>query len=160
MDSPRFPDPGPCLQPFLALDTEKLMKRASAWYSADSSWPDLPNGRKISGWLYQFPWKLAVHPGVGVAQLTISKSLRNPPGSCAAQHPPAFEQLEYYCPWNIVVPLSTLYVLDSWGSQQSKERIITGAGLAQPGKSYVTVRTDEFNWRTAENSYVNASIRP
>jgi hypothetical protein len=32
--------------------------------------------------------------------------------------------------WN---PLSTLSFLDSWGSQQSKERIITGAGLGQPG---------------------------
>jgi hypothetical protein len=26
---PRFPDPGPCLQPFFRIDTEKLMKRAS-----------------------------------------------------------------------------------------------------------------------------------
>ena len=102
-DSPRFPDPGPCLQPFLAVDTEKLMKRASTWYSAGSSWPDLPNGRKISGWLHQFPGKLAVHPGVCVTQLTISKFLRNPPSSCAARQPPAFEQLEYCWPWNIVL---------------------------------------------------------
>ena len=72
------------------------------WYSTGSSWPDLPNGRQISGWLYRFPRKLAVHPGVGATQLTISKSLRNPPSSCAARHPPAFEQLEYCWPWNIV----------------------------------------------------------
>ena len=57
--------------------------------------------------------------------------------------------------WN---PLSTLYFLDSWGSQQSKERIITGAGPAQAGKSYRAVRTGEFNWRTSENLYVIASI--
>ena len=44
--------------------------------------------------------------------------------------------------WN---PLSILYFLDSWGSQQSKERIITGAGLVQAGKSYRVVRTGEFN---------------
>jgi hypothetical protein len=30
-------------------------------------------------------------------------------------------------------------------SQQSKERYITGAGLAQAGKSYRAVRTVEFN---------------
>ena len=52
---------------------------------------------------------------------------------------------------NIVDPeifwylLSTLYFLDSWGFQQSKERIITGAGLAQPGKSYRHDWTGEFN---------------
>jgi hypothetical protein len=53
-------------------------------------------GAKISGWLHQFPGKLAVHAhtGVGVNQLTISKFLRNPPSSCTAQHQPAFEQLE------------------------------------------------------------------
>ena len=28
-DSTRFPDPGPCLQPFIAVDTEKLMKSVS-----------------------------------------------------------------------------------------------------------------------------------
>ena len=55
-------------------------------------------------------------------------------------------------------PLSTLYFLDSWGSQQSKERIITGAGFAQASKSYHTVRTGEFNWRTSKNPYVIASI--
>ena len=65
---------------------------------------------------------------------------------------------------NIVDPkisgyhLSTLYFLDSWGSQQSKERIITGAGLAQAGKSCLTVRTVEFNCRTSGNSYVIAPI--
>jgi hypothetical protein len=80
------------------------MKSGSTWYSTDSSWPDLPNGRKISGWVHQFPGKLAVHPGFGATQLTISKSLRNPPSSCAARHPPAFEQLEYCWPWNIVGP--------------------------------------------------------
>jgi hypothetical protein len=36
--------------------------------------------------------------------------------------------------WN---PLSTLYFLDSCGSQQSKDCIITGAGPGQPGKSYL-----------------------
>jgi hypothetical protein len=103
-DSSTFPDPGPCLQPILAVDAEKSMKRASIWYSAGSSWPDLPNGRKIRCWLDQYPGKLAVHPGVGVAQLTISKFLQNPPSSCAARHPPAFEQLEQCWPWNIVGP--------------------------------------------------------
>jgi hypothetical protein len=53
---------------------------------------------------------------------------------------------------------STLYFLDSRGSQQSKERIITGAGLAQPGKSYRAVRTAEISWRTSENPYVIAPI--
>ena len=128
------------------------------WYSAGSSWSDLPNGHKISGWLHQFLGKLAVHPGVGVAQLTISKFLRNPRGGCAARHPPTFEQLEYCWPWNIVKPLSTLHFSDSWGSQQSKEHIITGAGIVQPGKSYHAVRTGEFNRRTSENPYVIASI--
>ena len=111
-DSPRFPDPGPCLQPFLAVDTEKSMKRASIWYSAGSYWADLPNASKISCWLDQFPGKLAVHPmvhpgmhpGVGVAQLTISKFVRNPPSSCPARHPPAFGQLEYCWLWNFVEP--------------------------------------------------------
>jgi hypothetical protein len=90
-DSPKFPDSGPCLQPFLAVDIGKLMKSASTWYSTGSSWPDLPNGCKISGWLHQFHGKLVVHSGVGVTQLTISKFLRNPPRSCGARHPPAFE---------------------------------------------------------------------
>jgi hypothetical protein len=88
----------------VAVDTEKLMKSGSTWYSTGSFWPDLPNGRKISGWLHRFHGKLAVHPGVGVAQLTINKFLQNPPSSCAARHPPAFEQLEYCWPWNIVAP--------------------------------------------------------
>ena len=57
--------------------------------------------------------------------------------------------------WNV---LSTPYFLDSWEPQQSKERIITGAGLVQPGKSCPTVRTVEFNWRTSKNPYVIASI--
>ena len=63
---------------------------------------------------------------------------------------------------NIVDPkilwyaLSTLYFLDS--SQLSKERIITGAGPGQPGKSYLTVRTAETNWRISENPYVIAPI--
>ena len=135
------------------------MKRASTWYSAVSSRPDMPNGRKISCWLYQFHRKLALHLGVGVAQLTISKFLRNPRGSFAARHPPAFEQLEYCWPWNIVRPYRLYrYFLDSWGSQQSKERVIAGAGPAQAGKSYLIVRTGEFNWRTLENHYVIASI--
>ena len=100
MDSPRFPDPGLCLRPFLAVDAEKLMKSVSTWYSTGSSWADLTNGRKIRGWLYQFPGKLAVHPSIGVTQLTISKFPRNPPSSCAPRPPPAFEQLEYCWPWN------------------------------------------------------------
>ena len=89
--------------PIYAILTEIFMKSTSTWYSTGSSWPDLPNGRKISAWLHRFPGKLAVHPGVGVAQLTISKFLRNPRGSCAAPQPPAFEQLEYCWPWNIVL---------------------------------------------------------
>ena len=134
------------------------MKSGSTWYSTGSFWPDLPNGRKISGWLHQFPGKLTAHPGVDVTQLTISKLLRNPPNSCAARQPPAFEQLEYCWPWNIVGPLLTLYFLVSWGSQLSKERIITGAGPAQASKNYRAVRTGEFTWRTSENPYVVASI--
>jgi hypothetical protein len=103
-DSSRFPDPGFFPQPFLAVDHEKMTKSGSTWYSTDSSWADQPNGRKISGWLHQFTGKLAVHPGVGATQLTINTSLRNPPSSCAARHPPAFEQLEYCRPWNILEP--------------------------------------------------------
>ena len=57
--------------------------------------------------------------------------------------------------WN---PLSTLYFLDSWEPQKSKERIIRGVGLVQPGKSYHAVRTVEFNWWTSENPYVIAPI--
>ena len=53
-------------------------------------------GAKISGWLHGFPGKLAVHPGVGVTQLTISKFLRNAHSSSAVQPPAAFEQLEYF----------------------------------------------------------------
>ena len=59
---------------------------------------------------------------------------------------------------NMWYPLSTRYVLDSWGSRQSKERIITSAGLGQPNKSYHAVRTAEFNCRTLENPDVIASI--
>ena len=65
---------------------------------------------------------------------------------------------------NIVDPkilgyhLSTLYFLDSWEPQQSKERIITGAGLGQPAKSYHAVRTVEFNGQTSGNPYVIAPI--
>jgi hypothetical protein len=51
-DFRRFPDPGPCLQPFSAVDTEKLMKSASTSDTLQVAlWPDLPNGRKIRGWL-------------------------------------------------------------------------------------------------------------
>jgi hypothetical protein len=64
---------------FFYQDTEKLMKTGSTWYSPGSSRPDLPIGRKISGWLNQFPGKLTVHPGVDVTKLTISKFPRNPP---------------------------------------------------------------------------------
>jgi hypothetical protein len=95
----RFPDPGHFdLQPFLAVDNEKLVENGSTWHSTCSSWPDLPNGRKISGWLHEFLGKLAVHPGVGATQLTISKFLRNAPSSSAVRHPHAFEQLEYCRP--------------------------------------------------------------
>ena len=97
-------------------------------------------------------WGLDVHPGVVATQLTISKFLWNPPSSCAARQPPAFEQLEYCWPW-LWYPLSTLYFLNSWGSQQSKKRIITGAGLVRPGKNYHAVRKVEFNRRTSENPY-------
>ena len=57
--------------------------------------------------------------------------------------------------WN---PLSTLYFLNSWKPQHSKERIKTGAGPGQPGKNYLTVRTAETNWRTSENPNVTAPI--
>jgi hypothetical protein len=83
----------------------------------------------------------------------------------AAQHPPAFEQLEYCWPWNIGEPnwdppIDPILFgqLRLSPSQQSKERIITGAGLAQPGKSYHAVRTDEFNWRTSEDFYVHVLV--
>ena len=102
--SPEISRSWPLSTAFFYQDTEKLMKSGSTWYSTGSFWPDLPNGRKTSGWLHQFPGKLAVHPSVGATQLTISKSLRNPPSSCAARHPPAFEQLEYCWPWNFVAP--------------------------------------------------------
>ena len=65
---------------------------------------------------------------------------------------------------NIVDPkisgyhLSTLYFLDSWEPQQSKERIITGAGPVEHGKNYHAVRTAEISWRTSENPYVIAPI--
>ena len=118
-------------------DLKNWSKVIRPWYSTGSSWPDLPNGPKITGWLHQFHEKLAVHPGVDVTQLTISKFLRNPPSSCAARQPPAFEQLEYCWPWNIEVPLIDPILLDSRGSQQSKERIITGAGPGKPGKSSI-----------------------
>jgi hypothetical protein len=137
------------------------MESDSTWYSTGSFWPDLPNGRKIRGWLHQFPGKLTAHPGVDFTQLTISKLSRNPPSSCVARQPPAFEQLEYCWPQNIVIPTidpTAVYFLDSWGSQQSKERIITGAGLGQPRKSYLTVRTAETNWRISENPYSIAPI--
>jgi hypothetical protein len=45
-------------------------------------------GRKINGCLYQFPGKLALHPGVGIAQLKISKFLWNPPSSCTVPTAP------------------------------------------------------------------------
>ena len=57
--------------------------------------------------------------------------------------------------WN---PLSTLYFLDSWEPQQSKERIITGAGPVEHGKNYHAARTAEISWRTSENPYVIAPI--
>ena len=104
-------------------------------------------GAKISIWLYQFPRKLAVHPGVGVAQLTIT-GLANSYGILAAAVQPGTHLLlnnlniiELEILWG---RLSTLYFLDSCGSQQPKERIITGAGLGQTGKSYLTIRTGEI----------------
>jgi hypothetical protein len=84
----------------------------------------LPNKRKISARLDRFPGKLALHPGVGATKLTISKFLRNPPSSCAAHlllNNLIIVDLEIL--WH---PLSSQNVLDSGGSQQSKERIITG----------------------------------
>ena len=79
----------------------------------------------------------------------------------AAVHPSTLlllNNLNIVDPEILYYALSTLYFLDSWGSQQSKERIITGAGPGQPGKSCLTVRTVEFNWRTSENPYVISSI--
>ena len=89
-----------------------------------------------------------------------SKLLRNPPSSCAARHPPGLllNNLNIVDPEILWGPLSTLYFLENWGSQQSEERIITGAGLVQPGESYRAVRTGEFNRRTSENPFVIASI--
>ena len=130
-----------------------MMRSGSTWYSTGSSWADLPNGRKIRGWLYQFPGKLAVSP---------NWLLANSYGILLAAVQPGthllLNNLNIVDPEMLWNPLSTLYFLDRWGSQQSKERIITGAGLVQPGKSYHAVRTDEFNWQTSENSYVIASI--
>jgi hypothetical protein len=66
--------------------------------------------------------------------------------------------------FNIVEPKilgyhqSTLNFLDSWGSQPSKERIITGAGLVRHGKNYHAVRKVEFNWQTSENPDAIAPI--
>ena len=84
----------------------------------------MPIGRKISGWLYQFPGKLGLHTGVGVAQLMISKFLWNPPSSCTA--PPA--PLIYAChPQNVPYILGetspTLYLVDSSGAELPNERI-------------------------------------
>jgi hypothetical protein len=106
------------------------MKSGSTSYSTGSFWPDLPNGRIISGWLHQFSGKLIVHSGVDVTQLTISKFLRNPPSICAAWQPPAFEQLEYCWPWNIGLPPIDPILSGSWGYQPSKERIITDTPCA------------------------------
>ena len=123
-DSCRIPDPGPSLQPFSALDTEKLMKSASTWYSACSSWADLPIGRKIRGWLYQFPGKLALHPGVGVAQLMISKFLWNPPSSCTARPAPLIHACHpQKVPYILGDTSPTLYLVDSSGEELSNERI-------------------------------------
>jgi hypothetical protein len=107
---------------FSALDNEKLMKSASTWYSTASSWADLPIGRKISGWLYQFAGKLALHLGVGVAQLTISKLLWNPPSSCTARPAP----LKHAChpqkvPYILGDTSPTLYLVDSSGAQLPNE---------------------------------------
>ena len=123
-DSPRIPDPGPSLHPFSGLDTEKLMKIASTWYSTCSFWADLPIGRKIRCWLYQFPWKLALHPGVGIAQLTISKSPRNPLSSCTARPGPLIHACHPQKVLNILGDTSsTLYLVDSCGAELPNERI-------------------------------------
>ena len=109
---------------FSALDTEKLMKSASTWYSTGSSWADLPIGRKISGWLYQFPGKLALHPGVGVAQLTIRKFLWNPPRSCTARPAPLIHACHpQKVPYILGDTSPTLYSLDSSAAQLSNGRI-------------------------------------
>jgi hypothetical protein len=136
------------------------MKSGSTWYSTGSSWPYLPNGRKKSGWLYQFPGELAVHPGVGATQLTISKSLRNPPSSCAARHPPAYEQLEYWRPWNIVwrhidpilfgqLRLPAVEKAHNNGCWPCATYLV---------KNYHTVRKVDFNRWTSENPKVIAPI--
>jgi hypothetical protein len=152
-DSRRIQDSGPCLQPFLAVDTGKNDEKGFdliLYTSTGSSWPELPNGREKIGWLHQFPGKLAVHPGVGVAQLSItcSKFLRNPPSCCAARKPPAFEQLEYCWPWNTVVPPVDPIIFGQLRlaavERAQTEHIITSAGLAQAGKSHPAVRTGQF----------------
>jgi hypothetical protein len=135
------------------------MKSASTWYSAGSSWPDLPNGGKISSWLHQFPRKLAVYPGVGIAQLTISKFSWNPPSSCAARHPPAFEQLEYYWPWNIMgPPIDPIF----FGQLRlsAVERSHNKGWCPRATWWKLPRRADgEFNGQTSENHYV-ISILP
>ena len=89
---------------FFIKISKNWSKVIQPWYPTGSSRPELPDASKISCWLDQFSGKLAIHPGVGVAQLTISKFLRNPPSSCPARHPPAFGQLEYCWLWNFVEP--------------------------------------------------------
>jgi hypothetical protein len=166
--SPKIPRSWPLSTAFFScriLDTEKMMKSVATWYSTGSSWADLPNGRKIRGWLYmyQFPGKLALHPDVGVTPMvTPNWRLVNSYGILPAAVQPGthlllnnLNSVDREILW---YPPSTLYFLDSWGSQQWKERIITGAGLGQPGKSYHAVPTGEFNWRTSENPCVIASI--
>jgi hypothetical protein len=140
------------------------MKRASTWYtySIGSSWPDLPNGRKISRWLHQFPGKLAVLEYIpasrGIARLTISKFLQNPPSSWLTQHPPAFEQIEYCWPWNIVKPPIDPILFGQLRLSAVERAYNNGCWACQPGKSYQAVRTGEFNCGTSENPYVIAPI--
>ena len=42
--------------------------------------------------------------------------------------------------------------------ERAHNKIITGAGLVQLGKSNHAIRTSEFNYRISKNPYVIASI--
>jgi hypothetical protein len=59
--------------------------------------------------------------------------------------------------WNLKFRVDDFF-LTMGGDPSAARVIITGAGLGQPGKSYLTVRTAETTWRTSENPYVIAPI--